>query len=176
MILGDRGKIQKIAPTWNLVKKRVPKTEIFWNIRLGAWICACEPPKSTQTTCYDHWSDLRSLIGNLDGFTTIFGIWGKPISPYHMEKSVEGMEAPKTKFPSTSYPKMFPNGFLCINYLSQSRLFGCGIRYEWFTVPKCASGDFSIWYGEMSGSKNPHFRAYRIPKCFQICSYESVSR
>ena len=132
----------------------VPKTGNFWNIRLGAWICACERSKRIQTTCHDHPSDLWLLGGHLDRFTTIFGVWGNPISPYHMEKSAEGMEAPKTKFQSTSYPKMFPNVFLRINYLSQSHLFGCGTRCQWSDIPKCVSADFSIWYGEMSVSKN----------------------
>ena len=154
----------------------VPKTGNFWNIRLGARIRACERSKRIQTTCYDHSSDLWLLRGHLDRFRTIFGVWGNLISPYHMEKSAEGMEAPKTKFQSTSYPKMFPKVFLHINYLSQSHLFGCGTRYQWFTVPKCASADFSISYGEISVSKNHMFRAYRIPKWFQMCSYESVSR
>ena len=127
------------------------KTGNFWNNRLGAWIGACERSKRIQTTCHDHSSDLWLLRGHLGRFTMTFGVWGNLISPYHMEKSAEGMEAPKTKFQSTSYPKMFPNVFLRINYLSQSHLFGCGTRCQWL---KCASADFSIWYGEMSVSKN----------------------
>ena len=155
-------------------QKEGPKTGNFWNLRPGAWICACERSKNIQTTCYDHSSDLRLLGGHLGRFTMIFVVCGNLISPYHMEKSAEGMEAPKTKFQSTLYPKMFPNVFLCINYLSQSHLFGCGTRCQWFTVPKCASADFSIWYGEMSVSKNhisEHIVSQNDSKCVHMNQY-----
>ena len=70
-------------------QKEGPQNRNFRNIRLSVWICVCGPSKSTQTTCYDHSSDLRSLGEHLDRFTMIFGVWGNAISPYHMEKSAE---------------------------------------------------------------------------------------
>ena len=152
------GKNTKKCSDLKFGKKEGPKTGNFWNLRLIGWIYACGRSRRTQTTCYDHSSDLWLLGGHLDRFTTIFGVWGNPISPYHMEKSAEGMEAPKTKFQSTSYPKMFPNVFLRINYLSQSHLFGCGTRCQWFTVPKCASADFSIWRPHCKSRAFQHFR------------------
>ena len=92
---------------------------------------ASRPPRLADL----RWGDESHPKVTLVGKGVIFASGGLDL------KSAEGMKAPKTKFQSTSYPKMFPNVFLRINYLSQSHLFGCGTRCQW---SECASADFSI--------------------------------
>ena len=122
IILGDRKKIQKNAPTWNLVKKRVPKLEISEILGQVHGFALVNVPKIskplvmiTHLICdysVDIWVDLQRLLV-FEGILFLHIIWRNPPRAWRLRKPNSRAHCIPKGFQMCSYASTICHNRIC---------------------------------------------------------------
>ena len=175
MILGDRKKIQKNAPTWNWSKKWFQKLEISEILGWVDGFALVNVPNIskplvmiTHLICdysVDIWIDLQRFL-LFEGILFLHIIWRNPPRAWRLRKPNSRAHRIPKCFQMCSYASTICHNRIC----SGVGLDVSGLLFQ--NAPQ----RISLYDMEKWVFQKPNFRAYRIPKWFQTCSYESVSR